>query len=74
MAEFAANARHKLHRTGNFYDLGKDPGEAHPLEVDSLDDEAAAAKVLRVALDSYKDARPAGLTGSKSRPADRPRR
>jgi len=64
VTEFAATAQYKLTRAGDFYDLGKDPGEARPLKVEPLDGEAAAAvKVLRTALDRYKDARPAGLTG-----------
>lgn len=70
--EFAANQRYKLYRGGEFYDLSKDPDEKHPLKVDSLDGEpAAAAKVLQSALDKYKDSRPADLPpegGTKDRP------
>jgi arylsulfatase A len=75
--EFAANHRYKLYRTGEFYDLNKDPDEKHPLKVAELDGEAAAAaKTLRAALDKYKDARPAnfapeGATKRASRRTDR---
>jgi arylsulfatase A len=62
VAEFAADARYKLYKGGEFYDLGKDPGEEAPLKVSALTGEAAAAaKKLRAAIDLYKDARPAGL-------------
>jgi arylsulfatase A len=71
VAEFAAGKRYKLYRDGAFYDLAKDPGEEHPLNVGDLAGEAAAAaKMLRAALDEYKDARPAHLP----RPPAEPRR
>jgi arylsulfatase A len=64
--EFAADARYKLYRGGEFYDLGKDPEEGRPLQAGALTGEAAAAaKKLRAALDRYKDARPADLPRPK---------
>ena len=49
-------------RSGAFYDLTQDPAEEHPLKTDALAGEAAAAAtMLRAALDQYKDARPANL-------------
>ncbi len=60
--EFAFNRRFKLYRSGDFFDLGKDVEEKHPLAVASLQGEAAAAaKLLQGALDQFKDARPAEL-------------
>jgi arylsulfatase A len=60
--EFAANHYFKLYRDGRFYDLRSDIAEAHPLKVDTLEGEpAAAAKMLQGVLDQFKDARPAGL-------------
>ena len=60
--EFAFNHRFKLYRTGEFFDLSKDPEEKQPLEVASLDGEAAAAaKLLQGALDQFKGVRPAEL-------------
>lgn len=62
VGEFAATARYKLYRTGQFYDLGTDPEEKGPLQVGTLEgDAAAAAKLLQSALDQYKDARPTKL-------------
>jgi arylsulfatase A len=56
--EFAFNQRHKLYRTGEFYDLTNDPAEKTPLKVAALAGEsAAAAKRLQGALDQYKSAR-----------------
>jgi arylsulfatase A len=60
--EFTFNHRFKLYRTGEFFDLGKDVEEKHPLAVAALQGEAAAAaKMLQGALDQYRDARPAAL-------------
>jgi arylsulfatase A len=60
--EFAFNHRYKLYRSGEFFDLGRDPEEKQPLEVARLGGEAAAAaKLLRGALDQFKDARPSQL-------------
>jgi arylsulfatase A len=60
--EFAFNQRYKLYRTGEFFDLSRDLEEKQPLKVASLDGEpAAAAKVLRGALDQFKEARPSEL-------------
>jgi len=60
--EFAFNHRYKLYRSGEFFDLRNDGEEKRPLTVASLEGEAAAsAKLLRGALDQFKDARPAEL-------------
>jgi arylsulfatase A len=60
--EFAFDQRFKLYRSGNFFDLSQDAGEQRPLAVASLEGDAAAAKKrLQVALDQFKDARPARL-------------
>ena len=60
--EFAFNQRYKLYRSGEFFDLSRDLEEKQPLKVASLDGEpAAAAKVLRGALDQFKEARPSEL-------------
>ena len=60
--ECAFNTRSKLYRNGDFYDLRGDPEEKTPLKVADLKDEAAKdARVLRSALDQYKEARPAHL-------------
>jgi arylsulfatase A len=62
VSEFAFDHRYKLYRTGRFFDLAADPGEAKPLNVaDLTGSSAAAAKKLQAALDRYKDARPADL-------------
>lgn len=62
VGEFAANQHYKLYRSGEFYDLRKDIDEEHPLSVDALQgDAAAAATLLCRALDRYKDARPADM-------------
>ncbi|MBI5395372.1 MAG: sulfatase-like hydrolase/transferase [Verrucomicrobia bacterium] len=72
IAEFAATRDFKLSRTGDFHDLRKDLEEKHPLKVEALTGEAAAAaKLLQSALDRYKDARPAAqakpFVGPKAR-------
>jgi arylsulfatase A len=60
--EFAFNQRYKLYRSGAFFDLGNDVEEKQPLQVASLTGEAAAAaKLLQVALDQFKNVRPAEL-------------
>jgi hypothetical protein len=60
--EFAFNHRYKLYRSGEFFDLTKDLEEKQPLSVPSLQgDAAAAAKLLRGALDQFRHARPAEL-------------
>jgi arylsulfatase A len=66
--ESAFTRRYKLYRTGEFYDLAADREEKRPLPVETLDgDAAAAAKLLRGALDRYKDARPAHLAQGDAR-------
>ncbi|MEW6305189.1 MAG: sulfatase-like hydrolase/transferase [Verrucomicrobiota bacterium] len=69
--EHAFNAKYKLYRTGEFFDLSKDIEEKQALTVASLNGEAAsAAKLLQTALDKYKDARPAHLeAGTPAAPA-----
>ncbi len=60
--EFAFNQRYKLYRSGEFFDLAKDIEEKQPLSVETLTGEAAAAaKMLRDALEQFKNARPAEL-------------
>jgi arylsulfatase A len=60
--EFAMSTRYKLYRDGTFFDLGSDWFEEHPLRVDQLRGErAAAAKKLQAALDRHTDARPPHL-------------
>jgi len=55
--EWARNQRYKLYRTGEFYDIGADVLEQHPLT--NLPPEAQAARaMLQQALDRYRDARP----------------
>lgn len=62
LREFAFNARYKLYRTGEFYDLESDRQEKSPVASETLKGEAAAARrMLQVALDQYRDARPAHL-------------
>ena len=74
--EFAFNHRFKLYRSGEFFDLSKDPEEKQPLDVASLDGEAAAAaKLLQGALDQFKGVRPAELDRAfeQSNKANRPK-
>ncbi len=60
--EFAADARFKLYRNGALFDTAADPLEKQPLATAARPPEAAAAAAkLQVALDGFKDARPAGL-------------
>lgn len=57
--EFAYTARHKLYRTGEFFDLTRDPLEKKPLASANLDpDQAAAARELRAALKQFENVRP----------------
>jgi arylsulfatase A len=68
--ELAFDQRYKLYRSGEFYDLVKDPGERTTLAVASLTiEEQAAAKRLQGALDQFKDARPPELDRPKIPPA-----
>ena len=68
--EFAATARYKLFRTGEFYDTTADIEEKHPLAAASLSGEAAAAaKVLRGALAPFAEARPMKYRGIKPQAA-----
>lgn len=55
--EFAANQRHKLYRTGQFYDYIADPLEKAPLTTAP----EAGRRMLQAVLDDFKDARPAGM-------------
>ena len=60
--ECAFDQKYKLYRTGDFFDLTKDPDEKDALAVTMLKDDAAmAAKKLQTALDQFKDARPVEL-------------
>lgn len=69
VGEFAATARYKLYRTGQFYDLSSDPEETMALAISTLEGEAAdTAKLLQDALDQYKDARPASLRMNDQKP------
>lgn len=57
--ECVFNARFKLYRTGEFYDLTTDIAETKPFAVAALEGDATkAAKILQAALDQYRDARP----------------
>jgi len=70
VTEYAFNHSHKLYRTGDFYDLQKDPDERSPLAVAGLSGPAAASiRVLRGALDNFNDARPKELDKMVSKPA-----
>lgn len=57
--EAAFDARYKLYRNGNFFDLRADPDETKPLNVQKLEnlDAAAAAKKLQTALDRFTGTR-----------------
>jgi len=60
--EFAFDARHKLYRSGEFYDLARDPGEKNPLAVAGLTGDAAtAAKKFAAALAQFASVRPPHL-------------
>lgn len=67
--ELAFNQRFKLYRNGDFFDLGADRGEKHPLKVAALEGEAAAAaKLLQGALDQFREARPPQLDQPNAAP------
>ncbi|NJM55552.1 MAG: sulfatase-like hydrolase/transferase [Verrucomicrobiae bacterium] len=74
--EFVFNHGYKLYRTGEFFDLTDDPFEKKPLNAAALTSVEAAARVkLQMALDQFKDARPAELdrqfeASMKAPPAD----
>jgi arylsulfatase A len=58
--EFAYTAKHKLYRTGEFYDLTSDPLEKSPLAAGALTPEQdSAARELRAALTRFEQVRPA---------------
>jgi arylsulfatase A len=60
--EFVFDQRHKLYRSGEFYDLTADPFEERPLERESLSGEAGnAASRFQKVLDQFADVRPAEL-------------
>jgi arylsulfatase A len=60
--EFAATARYKLYRTGDFYDYSADRAETKKLAVAELSPDAAGVRhMLQGALDQYASARPAHL-------------
>ncbi len=60
--EYAMTTRHKLYRDGTFFDLTTDRFETKPQAASALTGAAAAeAKKLQVALDRFKNARPAQL-------------
>ena len=64
--EFAANHDYKLYRDGRFFDLKRDLEEKNPLDVSTLDSQAVEVqKVLQLALDKYKNARPARFASSR---------
>lgn len=70
VTEYVFNHSHKLYRTGEFYDLQKDPEERAPLAVPKISGSAAASLgVLRGALEKFKDARPRELDRLAGRPA-----
>ena len=58
--EWARNQRYKLYRSGEFYDVSRDPLEQNPLPADDLAGEAKQAHTtLKAALARYENARPA---------------
>lgn len=60
--EFAFNQNYKLYRTGEFFDLTRDPMERSPLRVSTLEGPAAeAAGKLEAAIEGFREARPARL-------------
>ena len=60
--ECAFNRQFKLYRSGEFFDLIKDPDEKDPLQITSLDVTAATAfSKLQSALHEFRDARPPEL-------------
>ena len=71
-AEWARNQRYKLYRTGQFYDVSKDPLEKTPL-VDFSPEAQQVRTVLQEALEQYKDARPAGIVGKGKKKTNKKR-
>lgn len=66
--EFARDQNYKLYRDGAFYDVRQGDFDKRPLDTNSLDADALAAKkTLQAALDQYKDARPAHLQKSANK-------
>jgi arylsulfatase A len=60
--EFAFDHHHKLYRSGEFFELAKDPFEEKALDLSSLAAEQSAAKAkLQQALDRFQNARPKEL-------------
>ncbi len=60
--EFAFNHQFKLYRTGEFFNLVSDPEEKRPLQLNGLDEAAAAAaSKLQAALNEFTTARPMEL-------------
>lgn len=59
--ESAFDHRHKLYRSGQFFDLQADPGEKSTLAGSLSRDQDAAKAKLEAVLAQYKDARPAAL-------------
>jgi arylsulfatase A len=59
-SEWARNQRYKLYRSGNFYDVSKDPMEKNPLTDLSPEAQRIRAELLD-ALEKYNDARPAEI-------------
>jgi arylsulfatase A len=69
LRECAFNARYKLYRTGEFYDLRQDVGEQHPLAPEARSADAMdAARMLEAALAEFRDARPAHLPAPGGKP------
>lgn len=66
--EFAADTRHKLYRSGEFYDVVADPEESRPLDPQALDADARLARErLAAALARYDGVRQAGKAGVRKR-------
>ena len=60
--ECAFNHDFKLYRTGELFDLAKDPDENSPLEISSLEDVASMhVSKLQSVLDQFRNARPVEL-------------
>lgn len=69
--EFAMNKKFKLWTDGRLYDLSNDIAEQHPLDTQTLSNEAAQAqKQLRAVLDRYRDARPAAIASQTEESGD----
>ncbi len=62
VSEFVFDHDHKLYRDGKFFDLKSDPFENKPLNPATLTENKTTARgKLQVALDKFRDARPAEL-------------